>query len=192
MTATWCMAWLVVAGHVTVAQPPDEPPAKTDGKVQTVIDEVEEVCLKRRIRLLAPEKAKRLVELVRQARPRVVVECGTAIGYSSLWIGRELKAAGKGKLVSFEINPQRAKQARANFRKAGLSKFVTVKVGDAKQVNECELLPIQNGLGFLLIPRGQPVAGDCRDREEEPSQERVKQPSDHGETPPKMRRRTTP
>jgi len=106
----------------------------TGDPVQAVIDEVEKNSIKRRIRLLAPEKAKRLAELVRKARPRLVVEGGTAIGYSGLWIARELKAARRGKLITMEIVPALAREAEANFKKAGLADYVTIKVGDARKI----------------------------------------------------------
>jgi predicted O-methyltransferase YrrM len=44
--------------------------------------------------MAGPEKARRLAELVWQKRPKRVVECGTGIGYSGLWIARDLKASG--------------------------------------------------------------------------------------------------
>lgn len=111
-------------------------PAGASGQVdpiQTVIDRVENECLRRTIFMIGRPKAVRLAELVRQAKPRVVVECGTAIGYSGLWIARELKAAG-GRLITIEINPQNAREAQENFRQAGLADVVTVKVGDAREV----------------------------------------------------------
>ena len=110
------------------------PQAKADDPVQAVIEAVEKSSIDRRIRLLAPEKARRLAELVRKARPRLVVEGGTAIGYSGLWIARELKAAGRGKLITMEILPELAREAEANFKKAGLADYVTVKVGDARKI----------------------------------------------------------
>ena len=53
------------------------------------------------------------------------MECGTAIGYSGLWIARELKALGHGKLITLEIDAARSKQARENFRRAGLKTWLT-------------------------------------------------------------------
>ena len=107
-----------------------------DERIQTVIDEVEKECFKgpNYVYTIGPEKAKRLAELVRQAKPNVVVECGTAIGYSGLWIARELKALGKGKLITIEIDPKTAEKAQANFNKAGLDKIITLKLGDARQL----------------------------------------------------------
>jgi predicted O-methyltransferase YrrM len=128
------------------------PPAGTDGRVQAVIDELEKSCIKRKIRLLAPEKAQRLAALLRQAKPRTVVECGTAVGYASLWIARELKAVGRGKLTTIEIIPSLAREAEANIQKAGLADYVIVRVGDARKLVKELKGPID--LVFLdCIPR---------------------------------------
>jgi len=124
-------------------------PAEND-PVQPVIDEVEKACLDGPVYMIGRKKAERLAELVRRANPKLVVECGTAIGYSGLWIARELKATGKGRLITIEISPQRAKQAEANFRKAGLDKFVTVKVGDARKV----VKGLDGPIDFLFVDCG--------------------------------------
>ena len=133
-----CVAWFVLASVAIGAEPEKtvEAEKKKDyQKVQAVIDQVEKACVDRTVYMIGRKKALRLAELVRQAKPRKVLECGTAIGYSGLWIARELKAAGNGgKLISIEIDPKRAEEARKNFRNAGLEKFVTVKVGDAREV----------------------------------------------------------
>lgn len=111
-----------------------EAPSAEDDSVQAVIDNVEKECVSQGIRLLAPQKAKRLAELLRQAKPRLVVECGTAVGYSGLWIARELKRAGAGKLITIEIGADLSRRAEANFRKAGLAEYVTLRVGDARKI----------------------------------------------------------
>lgn len=110
-------------------------------KIQAVIDQVDRACRERTVYMLGPEKAKRLAELVRQTKPAVVVECGTAIGYSGLWIARELKAAGSGRLITIEIRlitieirSENAREAEANFRQAGLADLITIKIGDARQI----------------------------------------------------------
>lgn len=58
------------------------------------------------------------------------VEIGGANGYSAIWIGLGLRETG-GRLTSIEFDPQRAKLAADNVRKAGLSDIVTVMPGDA-------------------------------------------------------------
>lgn len=61
-----------------------------------------------------------------------VVELGTANGYSGIWFALALQATG-GKLTTFEIDPQRAKQARENFKRAGVDHLITLVEGDAHE-----------------------------------------------------------
>ncbi len=136
--------WAVMLS-VTSAQGADR--EALDRKVQSVIDEVDKTCREKTVYMIGPEKAKRLAELVRQNQPKVVVECGTAIGYSGLWIARELKAAGHGKLITIEIDENRSKQARENFRRAGLEEVVDARVGDARKL----VREIKEPVDFLFI-----------------------------------------
>jgi predicted O-methyltransferase YrrM len=58
-----------------------------------------------------------------------ILEIGTAIGYSGIWLAGALPPGGM--LLSIEAKADRAKQARDNFARAGLSERATVIVGDA-------------------------------------------------------------
>jgi predicted O-methyltransferase YrrM len=58
-----------------------------------------------------------------------MLEIGTAIGYSGIWLAGALPKGGM--LMTMELNPERAAVARENFAKAGLSDRVSVMVGDA-------------------------------------------------------------
>jgi len=126
-------------------------------RIQSVIDDVEEECLKSQVPMIGRPKAKRLAELVRQTKPRLVVECGTAIGYSGLWIGRELQAAGSGRLITLEIDSQIARRAEANFRKAGLQQWITIQIGDARQL----VKEIAGPIGFVFIDCNAPNYHPC-------------------------------
>jgi predicted O-methyltransferase YrrM len=110
--------------------------------IQAVIDRVEQECRTQRVYMIGPAKAKRLAELVRQRKPAQIVECGTAIGYSGLWMARELKALGRGKLITVEISADRARRAEANFRAAGLQDYVQVIAGDARKAAEAVEGPV--------------------------------------------------
>ncbi len=121
--------------HMAGGYGADQPGAGSGSDpIQAIIDELDKECRRRPVFMLGPEKATRLAELVRQKKPEVVVECGTAIGYSGLWIARELKQMGRGKLITIEIDPQRAQEAQRNFHRAGVAEYVTVRVGDARVV----------------------------------------------------------
>ncbi len=141
---------VVLAGLAAVLAGDAPRPAYQQDPVQVIIEELDKECRQRPVFMLGPEKARRLAELVRQKKPEVVVECGTAIGYSGLWIARELKWAGRGKLITIEIDPQRAQEAQRNFQRAGLAEYVTVRVGDARVVAKELAGPVD----FVLLDCG--------------------------------------
>ena len=128
-----------------------------DRKVQPVIDELDKLCREKTIYMIGPTKAKRLAELVREKKPKLVVECGTAVGYSGLWIARELKAAGQGRLITIELDEDRAKQARENFKRAGLADIVEVRIGDARKL----VREIKEPVDFLFIDCNFANYGPC-------------------------------
>jgi caffeoyl-CoA O-methyltransferase len=59
-----------------------------------------------------------------------ILEIGTAIGYSGIWLGGALPPDGM--LITLELDEGRAKEARDNFASAGLSDRASVIVGDAQ------------------------------------------------------------
>lgn len=61
-----------------------------------------------------------------------VVEVGTSTGYSGLFFALALSRTG-GHLTTHEMDEGRAATARANFAKAGISKQVTLVVGNAHE-----------------------------------------------------------
>lgn len=58
-----------------------------------------------------------------------ILEIGTAIGYSGIWLAGALPPTGA--LLTMEVDPQRARTARANFARTGLAERANVIVGDA-------------------------------------------------------------
>jgi len=61
-----------------------------------------------------------------------ILEIGTAIGYSGIWLAGALPAGGM--LLTLEIDRDRARQARENFARAGLADRASVIVGDAERM----------------------------------------------------------
>ena len=102
-------------------------------KLQEILAEVDAECRRRSIPMLGPQKAVRLVEWIRAANPNLVVEVGTAIGYSGMWIADLLRELGKGRLMTFELDPDRAAEAARNFKRAGVSDLITQELGDARE-----------------------------------------------------------
>ena len=96
-----------------------------------------------------------------------VLEIGTAIGYSGLWMAGALP--DDGMLITMEVDEGRAKIAREHFSRAGLAGRVNVIVGDAQRMlhkvagpfdlifqdgDKKQYLPMLDPLVALLRPGG--------------------------------------
>lgn len=68
--------------------------------------------------------------LVASTGRKRALEIGAASGYSAIWIGMAMRDTG-GTLTTIEYDPQRAREAAANVKRAGLDDVVTVISGDA-------------------------------------------------------------
>ena len=112
-----------------------------------VLEEVEQQCRAERIPMLGPDKAKLLASCVEKAKPSLIVECGTAIGYSGLWILSVLRKFNTGHLITVEIDSMNAQRARDNFEKAGMADLVDSRIGDAPEV----LKTIDRLVEFLFL-----------------------------------------
>ena len=69
-----------------------------------------------------------------------IVEVGSGVGYSPLWLAYAASVTG-GKVMTCEKDPVKADETRANVEKAGLLDYVEVLTGDAREVND-EITPI--------------------------------------------------
>ena len=80
-----------------------------------------------------------LYDIIVKNNYRNAIEIGTSTGHSGIWIAWALSKTG-GKLITIEIDPQRYKEALANFEKAGVARFVDARLADAH-----DLVPRLNG-----------------------------------------------
>ena len=88
-----------------------------------------------------------------------IVEAGTSYGVSTLYLAVALRdnarAGGKkGKVIATEYEPAKAKAARANFEKAGLSDVIELREGDLRET----LKRIRAEIDFVLIDIWIPMA----------------------------------
>ncbi len=63
---------------------------------------------------------------------KLVVEIGTSTGESGIWFALALRKTG-GKLITHDIDPDRAAIAAENFQKAGVDGLITIVLGDAHE-----------------------------------------------------------
>jgi predicted O-methyltransferase YrrM len=97
-----------------------------------VLDEIAAAGQQRDLPLVDAEVGALLRVLALAAGATRSLETGTAIGYSGIWLAGALPPGGM--LLTMEMNPERAREARANFEKAGLADRVNVIVGDAQRL----------------------------------------------------------
>lgn len=80
-----------------------------------------------------PHSAGLLNLLVRSKNAQRVVEVGTSIGYTALWLGEAVRATG-GQVIGMELVVTKHADAVAALKRAGLDDVVEVRKGDAKEV----------------------------------------------------------
>jgi predicted O-methyltransferase YrrM len=95
-----------------------------------VLDEIARDNAERRLPLIDAEVGALLRLLATAVNASRMLEIGTAIGYSGIWLAAALPPGGM--LITMERNEERAREARANFARAGVADRVSVVVGDAQ------------------------------------------------------------
>jgi predicted O-methyltransferase YrrM len=94
-----------------------------------VLAEMEELAGSERIPIVEWETGRLLAILVAASRPRLVLEVGTAIGYSTIHMARALPAGSR--IVTLERDPRRIAQARGFWARAGIADRIDLVEGDA-------------------------------------------------------------
>jgi predicted O-methyltransferase YrrM len=83
--------------------------------------------------------------LLKAIRARRVLEVGTSVGFSTLWLA---DAVGKkGRIVTIEMDPLKIERARKNFRQAGVAKLIEIRQGVALDV----LRQLRGRFDFVLL-----------------------------------------
>jgi predicted O-methyltransferase YrrM len=113
-------------------------------KPEDVLKSIEETAPKKGLPIIGPERGLYLDEVVRQYRPKTILEVGTLVGYSAIRMGRLVDKSAK--ITCVEVDEDIAKVARINIKNAGLADKIKVVVGDAKKV-----LPTLKGEVDLLF-----------------------------------------
>ena len=92
-----------------------------------------------------------LYDIILEKGYRRGLEIGTSNGYSALWLGLAFKKTG-GKLITLEIEPQRAREARENFEHAGLDHIIDSRINDALK----EIPGLEGEFDFVFIDAWKP------------------------------------
>jgi len=106
------------------------PKGDAEKKILKVLDEIRRT--QGRMANVPDEDGRLLRLLAETIGAKTVVEIGTSNGISAIWLCLALRKTD-GKLITHEINSNRAALARKNFETAGVAKLVKVVKGDAHE-----------------------------------------------------------
>jgi len=94
-----------------------------------VLEDIAQAGLQTKLPLVDAEVGALLRVLATAVGATRILEIGTAIGYSGIWLAGALPPGGM--LITMEAKPDRARAARDNFTRAGLADRANVMVGDS-------------------------------------------------------------
>ena len=104
---------------------------------------------------VSPAYGRFLYAMARARGAKRIVEFGTSMGVSTLYLAAALRDNGGGHLIGTEFEPGKVAQARANLDAAGLSDLVEIREGDALETlqeldGEVDLLLIDGAWSLYL------------------------------------------
>jgi predicted O-methyltransferase YrrM len=82
---------------------------------------------------VSPEFGRFLYMCARACKAKRIVEFGSSMGISAIYIAAALRDMGGGVLIGTELEPIKAERAQANVAAAGLADLVELRVGDARE-----------------------------------------------------------
>ncbi len=95
---------------------------------QKILDQLEKEALYQKMKIISREKGIFLGELVEKHRPKNILEIGSGIGYSTLFLASDLPPGGK--IYACEIHFSYIQIAEKTFERAGVKDKIKLIPGD--------------------------------------------------------------
>lgn len=109
------------------------------------LKKVKEKALEEHIPILMDDTLEKIEEILKEEKPKRILEIGTAVGYSASTFA---KVTSDNCIIdTIELSEERAKEAKENIEKIGVANRINILVGDA-----VEILPtINNEYDIIFI-----------------------------------------
>lgn len=82
---------------------------------------------------VSPEFGRFLYMCARACKAKRIVEFGSSMGISAIYMAAALRDVGGGRLIGTDLEPSKVERARVNVAAAGLADLVEFRVGDARE-----------------------------------------------------------
>lgn len=104
---------------------------------------------------VSPDYGRFLYAIARACKATRIVEFGTSMGISAIYLAAALRDNGGGHLVGSEMEAAKVVRARANLEAAGLADLVDIRAGDALETlkdvgGEVDLLLVDGAFSLYL------------------------------------------
>ena len=94
-----------------------------------VLQEMEQVGREKGFPIVGPLVGRLLCQLAHLIQARRVFELGSGYGYSAVWFSKGIQP--RGKIICTDGSNENARKATKFFEKAGITRFIDYRVGDA-------------------------------------------------------------
>ena len=81
---------------------------------------------------ISKDQGRNLVGLIKTNDIKNIVEFGTSFGISTLFLAQGVRRTG-GSIITTELIESKAKKAMENFKSAGVTDFIEIRIGDAME-----------------------------------------------------------
>ena len=115
---------------------------------ENLLEEIREEAQKEAVPIIRDETAALLRVCLEMKKPKSILELGTAVGYSGLFMLHSLR--GEAKLCTVEIFPERIRKAKENFRKSPFSSSIRLVEGDGGEILH-ELVKSGEKFDFIFL-----------------------------------------
>ena len=99
-----------------------------------VLKKLERTAEKESLPSIGPVKGKIIADIIKDYKPKRILEIGALYGYSAILMGCMLSEENVGKISTIEIDKKSANIARKNIEDAALASKVEVIEGDALEI----------------------------------------------------------
>lgn len=103
---------------------------------------------------VSPNQGRFLQVLAKTCNAKKILEIGTFVGYSTIWMARALPQDGK--LISLELNPDYAAIAQKNISNCGLEKMVDIRIGKAIDILQQLIANEESPFDMIFIDADKP------------------------------------